>query len=119
MKPEKKLEDAKKSKKRPKKKGNNNIVIIAVAAVILIGAFVLLTGDSQKTATTQKMTLKEVRALIDKEYVNRGGSGTNTPPVMDNYIPILAPRAAGKLPDFGVTNAMTLKAYKLDFATYG
>ncbi len=112
MKPEKKLDDAKKSKKIPKKKGNNNIVIIAVAAIILIGVFFLLPGDSQKTDTKQKMTLKEVRALIDKEYGNRGGSGTNTPPVVDNYLPILTPRPAGKLPDFAVTNAMTLKAYK-------
>ena len=112
MKPEKKINNAQKSKKIPKKKGNNNIIIIAVAAIILIGAFVLLTSGSQKTEPTQKMTLKEVRALIDKEYGNRGGAGTNTPPVKDNYLPILSPKAAGKMPDFAVTNAMTLKAYK-------
>jgi hypothetical protein len=112
MKPEKKLDNAKNSKKIPKKKGNNNIIIIAVAAIILIGGFILLMGDSQKTATTQKMTLKEVRALIDKEYGNRGVPGTNTPPVKDNYISILVPRKADKLPDFAVTNPMTLKAYK-------
>ncbi len=112
MKPEKKINNAQKSKKIPKKKGNNNIIIIAVAAIILIGAFVLLTGGSQKTEPTQKMTLKDVRELIDKEYGDRGGAGTNTPPVKDNYLPILLPKAAGKLPDFAVTNAMTLKAYK-------
>ncbi|VVB51483.1 Protein of uncharacterised function with PCYCGC motif protein [uncultured archaeon] len=112
MKPEKKINNAQKSKKIPKKKGNNNIVIIAVAAIILIGAFVFLTSGSQKTEPTQKMTLKDVRALIDKEYGNRGGVGTNTPPVKDNYLPILSPKAAGKMPDFAVTNAMTLKAYK-------
>jgi len=112
MKPEKKLDNAKKSKKIPKKKGNYNIVIIAVAAIILIGAYALLTGSSQKTEPQKTMTLKEVRALIDKEYGNRGGTGTNTPPVKDNYSPILSPRQADKLPDFAVTNAMTLKAYK-------
>lgn len=113
MKPEKKINNAQKSKKIPKKKGNNNnIVIIAVAAIIIIGAFVLLTGGSQKTEPAQKMTLKEVRDLIDKEYGDRGGAGTNTPPVKDNYLPILLPKAAGKMPDFAVTNAMTLKAYK-------
>lgn len=113
MKPEKKINNAQKSKKIPKKKGNNNnIVIIAVAAIIIIGAFVLLTGGSQKTEPAQKMTLKEVRDLIDKEYGDRGGAGTNTPPVKDDYLPILLPKAAGKMPDFAVTNAMTLKAYK-------
>jgi hypothetical protein len=112
MKPEKKIDNIKKHKKIPKKKGFNNILIIAIAAIILIGAFVLLTGNSQKTEPTQKMTLKEVRALIDKEYGNRGAPGTNTPSVKDNYIPILIPRKADKLPDFAVTNAMTLKAYK-------
>lgn len=113
MKPEKKLDSAKKSKKIPKKKGNYNIVLIAVAAIILIGAYALLagTGDSHKTDTKTTMTLKEVRELIDKDYGNKG-SGTNTPPVKDNYIPILFPRKADKLPDYAVTNAMTLKAYK-------
>ena len=46
------------------------------------------------------MTLKDVRALIDKEYGNRGGVGTNTPPVKDNYIPILSPRKAAETSGF-------------------
>lgn len=111
MKPEKKLNNVTNRKKTPKKKGNNNILIIGIAAIILIGALVLLMGNSQKTEPTQKMTLKEVRALIDKEYGNKA-PGTNTPAVKDNYLPILLPRKADKLPDFAVTNAMTLKAYK-------
>ncbi|HMB44449.1 MAG TPA: PCYCGC motif-containing (lipo)protein [Candidatus Methanoperedens sp.] len=111
MKPEKKQDTEKKSKKMPKKKGNNSIILIAVAAVILIGAYALFSGGSQTTEPKQTMTLKEVRALIDKEYGNKA-PGTNTPPVKDNYLPILIPRKADKLPDFAVTNAMTLKAYK-------
>jgi hypothetical protein len=110
MKPEKKLENVKIRTKTPKKKGNNNILVIAIAVIILIGAYVLLAGDSQKTDTKKTMTLKEVRALIDSEYANKA-PGTDTPPVKDNYIPVLSPRKAGKLPDFAVTNAMTLKAY--------
>ena len=51
MKPEKKLGSSKKSTKISKKKGNNNLIIIAVAAVVLIGAYALMTGDSQKTDT--------------------------------------------------------------------
>jgi hypothetical protein len=108
MKPEKKLENVKIRTKKPKNKGNNSILIIAVAAIILIGAFVLLSSGQQKTENTK--TLKEVRALIDSQYGNLG-PGTDTPPVKDNYTPILTPRKAGKLPDFAVTNAMTLKAY--------
>jgi Protein of unknown function with PCYCGC motif len=109
MKPEKKSENVKIRTKTPKNKGYNNILIIAVAAIILIGAYVLLTGDQQKTENTK--TLREVRALIDKEYGNKAPP-TNTPPVKDNYIPTLSPRTADKLPDYAVTNAMTLKAYK-------
>ena len=109
MKPEKKTDNEKIRIKTPKKKGNNNILIIAIAAIILIGAYVLLLGDQQKTENTK--TLREVRALIDSEYGNLA-PGTDTPPVKDNYIPILSPRTAGKLPDYAVTNAMTLKAYK-------
>ena len=111
MKPEKKLENVKIRTKTHKNKGNNNTLIIAVAAIILIGAYALLTGDSQKTDIKNTMTLKEVRALIDSEYSNKA-SQTDTPTVKDNYIPILFPRTAGKLPDYAVTNAMTLKAYK-------
>ena len=101
-----------KSSRVSKKKGNYNILIIAVAAIILIGAYVFLISDQQKIEKT--LTLREVRALIDSEYGNKA-TGTDTPPVKDNYIPILSPRKADKLPDFAVTNAMTLKAYK--FAT--
>ncbi len=111
MKPEKKQDIEKKSRKIPKKKGNNNLIIIAVAAVILIGLYALFSGGSQTTEPKTTMTLKEVRALIDKEYGNKA-PGTNTPPVKDNYLPILTPRKADKLPDFAVTNSMTLKAYK-------
>jgi len=112
MKPEKKQDIEKKSKKMLKKKGNNGIfIIIAVAAVILIGGYALFSGGSQTTEPKTTMTLKEVRALIDKEYGNKA-PGTNTPPVKDNYLPILIPRKADKLPDFAVTNSMTLKAYK-------
>jgi len=108
MKPEKKLENVKIRTKIPKNKGNNYILIIAVAAIILIGAYVLLLGDQQKNENTK--TLREVRALIDKEYGNKAPP-TDTPPVKDNYIPILSPRKADKLPYYAVTNAMTLKAY--------
>lgn len=111
MKPEKKTVIEKKNKKMPKKKGNNNILIIAAAAIILIGAYALFSGGSQTTEPKNTMTLKDVRALIDKEYGNKA-PGTKTPPVRDDYIPILIPRKADKLPDFAVTNAMTLKAYK-------
>jgi len=111
MKPEKKQDIEKKSKKTPKKKGNNNIMMIAVAAIIIIGAITLFSGGSPTTEPKQTMTLKDVRALIDKEYGNKA-PGTNTPPVTDNYLPILTPRKADKLPDFAVTNSMTLKAYK-------
>lgn len=38
-------------------------------------------------------TLKEARDLIDAEYGPKG-DGTNTPPVRDDYIPILSGRAA-------------------------
>jgi hypothetical protein len=114
MKPEKKLENVKIRTKTHKNKGNNNTLIIAVAAIILMGAYALLTGDSQKTDTNKTMTLKEVRALIDSEYGNKAPP-TNTPPVKENYMPILSPRTAGKLPDYAITNAMTLKEYK--FAT--
>jgi len=108
MKPEKKIENVKIRTKTPKNKGSNYILIIAVAAIILIGAYILLAGGQQKNENTK--TLREVRALIDSDY-GKLGPATNTPPVKDNYVPVLTPRKAGKLPDFAVTNAMTLKAY--------
>ncbi len=111
MKPEKKNEKSKKREKAPKKKENKIFVFTIVAVVIVLGAYFLLAGgNSQKTEVKKSMTLKEVRALIDTQYGNRA-PGTDTPPVKDNYIPIFSPRKADKLPDFAVTNAMTLKAY--------
>ncbi|VVB94521.1 Protein of uncharacterised function with PCYCGC motif protein [uncultured archaeon] len=114
MKPETKAKNVKtKIEKNPKKKGNSTLIIAAVA-VILIGAiaYVVLSGSSapQETKKTA-VSLKEVRAQIDAEY-GKKGSGTNTPPVRDDYIPVLAPRKADKLPDYVLTNAMTLQAYK-------
>lgn len=41
-------------------------------------------------------TLKEARNLIDQEYSQIGGMMTNTPPVRDDYVPILKPKLAGK-----------------------
>lgn len=39
------------------------------------------------------MTLKEARTKIDAEYSLKG-EGTKTPPVRDDYIPIIAPKVA-------------------------
>ncbi len=116
MKPEKKATNIKeKSKKVSKKKGNSTLIIGVIAVVILIGAayFVLSggsqTGDDKKTTG---MTLKELRAQVDAEYTKKGYTGTNTPPVRDDYTPVLSPRKADNLPDYVYTNAMTLKAYQ-------
>lgn len=108
MKPEKKA----KSVKVYKKKGNNTLIIGVIAVLLLAGiAYAVLSGDPQTKETKKTgMTLKEVRALIDAEYGKRG-AGTNTPQVREDYIPILSPRAADKLPDYVYTNPMTLKAY--------
>ncbi len=38
------------------------------------------------------ISLKEARAKIDAEY-SKYGTGTNTPPVSNNYIPILSPKS--------------------------
>ncbi|MCX9085458.1 MAG: hypothetical protein OIN87_11755 [Candidatus Methanoperedens sp.] len=108
MKPDKKSEKAKIREKQPKNKGNNKILIIAVAAILLIGGYILLSGTQQKVENTK--TLKEVRELIDSQYGSLA-PGTETPPVRDDFIPVLAPRKVDKLPDYAVTNAMTLKAY--------
>lgn len=40
------------------------------------------------------MTLKEARAKIDAEYSVKGLKGTNTPPVRDDYKPILSPKSS-------------------------
>lgn len=109
MKPEKKAKKLKVSKK----KGNSRL-IIAVAGVIILAliANAVLSGDSAKETKKTGMTLKELRTQIDTEYSKKGYSGTNTPPVRDDYIPVLSPKTAGKLPDYVYTNAMTLSAYK-------
>lgn len=110
MKPEKKAKKLKVSKK----KGNSRLIIGVVAVIVLaLIAYTVLSGDSN-TKETQKtgMTLKELRAQIDEEYTKKGYMGTNTPTVRDDYIPILSPKTAGKLPDDVYTNAMTLSAYK-------
>jgi len=114
MKPEKKA----KKTKVTKNKGNSTLIIGVIAVILLIGvAYAVLsggpqTGDDKKTTG---MTLKELRAQVDAEYAKKGYSGTNTPPVRDDYTPVLSPRKADNLPDYVYTNAMTLKAYK--FAT--
>ncbi len=109
MKPENKTKKLKVSKK----KGNSRL-IIAVAGVIILAliANAVLSGDSAKETKKTGMTLKELRAQIDTEYSKKGYSGTNTPPVIDDYIPGLSPKTAGKLPDYVYTNAMTLSAYR-------
>lgn len=110
MKPEKKSKKLKGSKK----KGNSRLIIAVVAVIVLaLIANAFLSGDSETKETKKTgITLKELRAQIDTEYSKKGYSGTNTPPVRDDYIPILSPKTAGKLPDYVYTNAMTLSAYK-------
>jgi hypothetical protein len=56
----------------------------------------------------QGKTLKEARALIDAEYGPKG-EGTNTPPVRDDYIPILSGRA-------GVIPAVVRTPAKVDLS---
>ncbi len=109
MKPERKAKNLKVSKK----KGNSTLIIVVVALILLAGiAYAVLSKDPASDNGKAQKTLKEFRAQIEAEYGKRGGSGTNTPPVTDDYTPILSPRKADKLPDYVYTNAMTLKAYK-------
>ncbi|MFZ3059524.1 MAG: PCYCGC motif-containing (lipo)protein [Candidatus Methanoperedens sp.] len=110
MKPEKKAKKLKVSKK----KGNSRLIIGVVAVIVLaLVAYTVLSGDSNTKETKKTgMTLKELRAQIDEEYTKKGYMGTNTPPVIDDYIPVLAPKTAGKLPEYVYTNAMTLSAYR-------
>jgi hypothetical protein len=110
MKPEKKAKKLKVSKK----KGNSSLIIGVIAVILLaLIANAVLSGDSQTKETKKTgMTLKELRTQIDTEYSKKGYSGTNTPPVRDDYIPVLSPKTAGKLPDYVYTNAMTLSAYR-------
>ncbi len=113
MKPEKKSEKIEKNVKRtrvPKKKGNNTLIIGAVAIILIAGlAYAFLPGGGSETK--KPTTLKEVRDIIDQKYSGPGREPTKTGPVVDGYIPILAPKPAGKFPDYVYTNPMTLKAY--------
>ncbi|HEY9206120.1 MAG TPA: PCYCGC motif-containing (lipo)protein [Candidatus Methanoperedens sp.] len=114
MKPETKTKNVKaKSEKNPKKKGNSSLIIAAVAVIVLaVIAYTVLSGGSGSNDIKKtSVSLKEVRAQIDAEY-GKNGMGTNTPPVSADYVPVLAPRKADKLPDYVLTNAMTLQAYK-------
>ncbi|MCE8428503.1 MAG: hypothetical protein J5U19_08970 [Candidatus Methanoperedens sp.] len=61
----------------------------------------------------QGKTLKETRDLIDQEYSKIGGMMTNTPPVRDDYIPILKPNLAGTLATPAPTTAIDLSALSL------
>ncbi|NJD77959.1 MAG: hypothetical protein FIB08_12845 [Candidatus Methanoperedens sp.] len=114
MKPETKAKNVKpRIERNPKKKGNSTLIIAAVAVILLAAiAYAVMSGNSQPQETKKTaVSLKEVRAQIDAEY-GKKGSGTNTPAVRDDYVPVLAPRKADKLPDYVLTNAMTLQAYK-------
>lgn len=115
MKPEQKAKPEKKLKKVKvtKKKGNSTLIIGIIGIILLAAiAYAILSGGSQTKETKTGMTLKAFREQIDTEYLKKGYSGTNTPPVRDDYTPILSPRKADKLPDYVYTNAMTLKAYE-------
>jgi hypothetical protein len=111
MKPEKKVKEKKVTKKK-----KNNVVISGIVAVVLFAAiaYVALSSDPDNPVDTPEKprTLKEVRAFIDEKYSSRPELGTNTPPVVDGYVPILTPRTADKLPSYAYTNAMTLRAYR-------
>lgn len=56
-------------------------------------------GEANKVQyyLSQGLTIREVRAEIDKEYGAKGG-GTNTPQVSDDYKPILTPLVASITP---------------------
>jgi hypothetical protein len=112
MKNENKIKSGK--TKTRKKSGNSKLIIAAVLTILLVGMAYALTVPTKVSQKTTPISLKEVRAQIDLEY-GKKGTGTDTPAVIDNYIPILSPRKVDKLPDFAYTNAMTLKAYQ--FAT--
>ncbi len=114
MKPETKVKKVKpRIEKNPKKKGNSTLIIAAIAVILLAAiAYAIMSGSSAPQETKKiAVSLKEVRAQIDAEY-GKKGSGTNTPAVRDDYVSVLAPRKADKLPDYVLTNAMTLQAYK-------
>ncbi len=107
-------------KMQKKKKGSNTKFLVVIALVVVVGiVYAVNSGSSQGSgASGDAMTLKEVRAAIDEEYVKKGLSPTDTAPVRDGYVPVLLPRLVDdnlKLPSYAYTNALTLKAYK--FAT--
>jgi hypothetical protein len=72
-------------------------------------------GEATKVQAylAQGKTLKETRALIDQEYSKIGAMMTNTPPVMDDYIPILKPKLAAVLATPAPTTAIDLSALSL------
>ncbi len=72
-------------------------------------------GEASKVQAylAQGKTLKEARALIDQEYSKIGGMMTNTPPVRDDYIPILKPKLAAVMATPAPTTAIDLSALSL------
>ncbi|MFA4957504.1 MAG: PCYCGC motif-containing (lipo)protein [Candidatus Methanoperedens sp.] len=72
-------------------------------------------GEASKVQAylAQGKTLKEARDLIDQEYSKIGGMMTNTPPVRDDYIPILKPKQAAVLATPAPTTAIDLSALSL------
>lgn len=61
----------------------------------------------------QGKTLKEARTLIDQEYSKTGGMMTNTPPVIDDYKPILKPKLGAVLATPAPTPTIDLSALSL------
>ena len=115
MKPDK----TKIARTKRKKKGNKLIipaVVIILLAGIAYGVYGGAHGNVQKAPSTTSPidSLKQIRNQIDNDYSVKG-MPTNTPAVVDNYTPILAPRKVDKLPDYVYANALTLQAYT--FAT--
>lgn len=104
-----------KTKKNLTKKGNNKLIPALVVVILFIAmAYAVRVPAAKDNQNVQVMSLKDIRAQIDSDYVKKGleGMGTSTPAVRDGYSPMLSPRKADKLPDYVYTNAMTLKAYK-------
>jgi hypothetical protein len=105
-----------KARKPQKKKGNNTTLLVVIGLVLIAGIiYAVSSGNSSSDESGKVMTLREARIAIDEQYVGRGLSPTNTGPVRDGYIPILAPRLVDenlKLPSYAYTNPITLNAYK-------
>ncbi len=72
-------------------------------------------GEATKVQAylAQGKTLKEARDLIDQEYSKIGSMMTDTPPVRDDYIPILKPKLAGTLATPAPTSTIDLSAVSL------